>query len=47
MDKIGSASLIGTAAGVYGGLDQTPVCPLSSQFSHQFDTVFDLRITYS
>jgi hypothetical protein len=30
MDKEGPASLVGTAAGVYGGLDQTPVCPSSS-----------------
>ncbi|KAF8504329.1 glycoside hydrolase superfamily [Russula emetica] len=27
MDKKGPASLVGTTAGVYGGLDQTPVCP--------------------
>ena len=25
MDKIGSASLVGTTASAYGGLDQTPV----------------------
>jgi hypothetical protein len=29
-DKLGVDSLVGTSAGVLGGLDQTQVCPLTS-----------------
>ena len=33
MDKQGPASLVGATARVYGGLDQTHVCPSASQLA--------------